>query len=80
MTEESGVVGLNFHQSKEQASQDSANGVTNGKLAEMQMMEPQYDSSCCELTTRGKTKALLQKNFLRMWRNVGWVQIADESN
>lgn len=71
VTEESGVVGLNFHQSKDQAAQDPANGVTNGKLTEMQMMEPQYDSSCCELTTRGKTKALLQKNFLRMWRNVG---------
>ena len=27
----------------------------------------------CQLTTRGKMRALLQKNFLRMWRNVGWV-------
>jgi len=73
VTEESGVVGLNFHQSKEVLAQDQTNGVSvnNGKLPEMQMMEPQYDSSCCELTTRGKTKALLQKNFLRMWRNVG---------
>lgn len=70
VTEESGVVGLNFQQTKEALAQDQSNGV-NGKLAEMQMMEPQYDSSCCELTTRGKTKALLQKNFLRMWRNVG---------
>lgn len=70
VTEESGVVGLNFHQSKEVLAQEQSNGI-NGKLSEMQMMEPQYDSSCCELTTRGKTKALLQKNFLRMWRNVG---------
>ncbi|XP_026814673.1 ABC transporter G family member 20 isoform X1 [Rhopalosiphum maidis] len=70
VTEESGVVGLNFHQSKEVLAQDQSNGI-NGKLSEMQMMEPQYDSSCCEITTRGKTKALLQKNFLRMWRNVG---------
>ncbi|XP_003246532.1 ABC transporter G family member 20 isoform X2 [Acyrthosiphon pisum] len=70
VTEESGVVGLNFHQSKEVLAQEQSNGI-NGKLADMQMMEPQYDSSCCEITTRGKTKALLQKNFLRMWRNVG---------
>lgn len=27
--------------------------------------------ACLQLTTVGKTKALLQKNFLRMWRNVG---------
>lgn len=66
------MVGLNFHQTKEALAQDQSNGV-NGKVADMQMMEPQYDSSCCEITTRGKTKALLQKNFLRMWRNVGWV-------
>lgn len=24
-----------------------------------------------QLTTKGKMRALLQKNFLRMWRNVG---------
>lgn len=28
-------------------------------------------TDCCNLTTRGKMRALLQKNFLRMWRNVG---------
>lgn len=28
-------------------------------------------TNCTEWTTRGKIKALLQKNFLRMWRNVG---------
>lgn len=27
--------------------------------------------SCSEWTTKGKIKALIQKNFLRMWRNVG---------
>lgn len=27
--------------------------------------------NCSEWTTKGKIKALLQKNFLRMWRNVG---------
>jgi hypothetical protein len=30
-------------------------------------------SDFCQLTTAGKMRALLQKNFLRMWRNVGWV-------
>lgn len=25
----------------------------------------------CNVTSRGKMRALLQKNFLRMWRNVG---------
>ncbi|KAI2474056.1 ATP binding cassette (ABC) protein subfamily H member [Diabrotica virgifera virgifera] len=28
-------------------------------------------SSCSDFTTTGKLRALLQKNFLRMWRNVG---------
>lgn len=28
-------------------------------------------ANCSEWTTKGKIKALLQKNFLRMWRNVG---------
>lgn len=28
-------------------------------------------SNCTEWTTMGKMRALLQKNFLRMWRNVG---------
>jgi hypothetical protein len=26
---------------------------------------------CWHVTTPGKMRALLQKNFLRMWRNVG---------
>lgn len=29
------------------------------------------DCSCSDITSVGKIKALLQKNFLRMWRNVG---------
>lgn len=29
-------------------------------------------TDCCNLTTKGKMRALLQKNFLRMWRNVGY--------
>lgn len=28
-------------------------------------------SNCSDWTTVGKMRALLQKNFLRMWRNVG---------
>lgn len=47
--------------------------LSNGKQMDMQDHQessgPFFD--CCPLTTRGKTKALLQKNFLRMWRNVG---------
>lgn len=30
-----------------------------------------YFSICFQITSRGKIRALLQKNFLRMWRNVG---------
>ncbi|XP_072155467.1 ABC transporter G family member 20 isoform X2 [Bemisia tabaci] len=76
VSEESGVIGLNFHQSKEILIQDQSNGHydVNGKKMEM-MGEPAADcddcSACCNLTTKGKTRALLQKNFLRMWRNVG---------
>ncbi|XP_066139703.1 ABC transporter G family member 20 isoform X1 [Euwallacea fornicatus] len=95
VTEESGVVGLNFHQSKEVLVQDS-NGhldVCYSKLllskysfipsisfqfagkassAKHGIQEACEDcSNCSEWTTTGKIKALLQKNFLRMWRNVG---------
>lgn len=28
-------------------------------------------SNLVQITSRGKMRALLQKNFLRMWRNVG---------
>lgn len=30
-------------------------------------------ANCYNITSTGKIKALLQKNFLRMWRNVGYV-------
>ncbi|XP_034254598.1 ABC transporter G family member 20 isoform X1 [Thrips palmi] len=75
VTEESGVVGLNFHQSKEMLINES-----NGHLDALNKnrpgkSEPVVDcddcTDCCKLTTRGKMRALLQKNFLRMWRNVG---------
>nr|CAD7408525.1 unnamed protein product [Timema poppensis] len=80
VTEESGVVGLNFHQSKEVLIQDNANGVgryeMNGKAHGIGESTMDCDdcgsfADCCNLTTPGKMKALLQKNFLRMWRNVG---------
>jgi len=46
----------------------------NGKMPPME--EPaEVPSGCGQLTTRGKTKALLKKNFLRMWRNVGYVSL-----
>ncbi|XP_075228676.1 ABC-type transporter snustorr isoform X1 [Lycorma delicatula] len=74
VTDESSVVGLNFHQSKEVLIQDN----TNGHYDMNGMPHSSKDSvvcddcsDCCNLTTKGKTKALLQKNFLRMWRNVG---------
>ncbi|XP_060528043.1 ABC transporter G family member 20-like isoform X2 [Cylas formicarius] len=75
VTEESGVVGLNFHQSKEVLVHDS-----NGHLdfssktasAKNGIQEACADcGNCSEWTTTGKIRALLQKNFLRMWRNVG---------
>ncbi|XP_046993217.1 ABC transporter G family member 20 [Schistocerca americana] len=81
VTEESGVVGLNFHQSKEVLIQDTSNGVgyhemNGGTKAMGSTTAVDCDdcgdcSNCGNLTTRGKMRALLQKNFLRMWRNVG---------
>ncbi|CAH1154038.1 unnamed protein product [Phaedon cochleariae] len=74
VTEESGVVGLNFHQSKEVLVTDS-NGhldVGGSSSASRGIQEVCDDcGSCSDWTTVGKLKALLQKNFLRMWRNVG---------
>jgi len=72
VTEESGVVGLNFHQSKEILIQDNANGhYDHGQGSSEGLQCDDCSDFCCNLTTKGKTKALLQKNFLRMWRNVG---------
>ncbi|KAK0087540.1 hypothetical protein PV325_000790 [Microctonus aethiopoides] len=85
VTEESGVVGLNFHQSKEVLIHDTTNGVgshydLNGKplpgavTGKSNTTEVWNDCSladCLNFTSTGKIKALLQKNFLRMWRNVG---------
>ncbi|XP_034944176.1 ABC transporter G family member 20 isoform X2 [Chelonus insularis] len=82
VTEESGVIGLNFHQSKEVLIHDTTNGVgshydLNGKpLSGVRknsegMCHDCDVSDCFNITSRGKIRALLQKNFLRMWRNVG---------
>ncbi|KAJ8683422.1 hypothetical protein QAD02_019214 [Eretmocerus hayati] len=81
VTEESGVVGLNFHQSKEVLIHDTTNGIgshydLNGKplpgVKESTVECEDCDfSDCYKVTTTGKMRALLQKNFLRMWRNVG---------
>ncbi|XP_053995449.1 ABC transporter G family member 20 isoform X1 [Hylaeus anthracinus] len=82
VTEESGVVGLNFHQSKEVLIHDSTNGIgshydLNGKplpgtkSSTLECNNCGTFSDCYKITSTGKMKALLQKNFLRMWRNVG---------
>ncbi|XP_050449540.1 ABC transporter G family member 23 isoform X2 [Cataglyphis hispanica] len=83
VTEESGVVGLNFHQSKEALIYDSTNGIANHydingrplpKVKGGSVLECDdcgNFANCYNITSSGKIKALLQKNFLRMWRNVG---------
>ncbi|XP_054273379.1 ABC transporter G family member 20 isoform X2 [Macrosteles quadrilineatus] len=73
VTEESGgVIGLNFSQSKEVLITDNANGQYDlGQGSSEALQCEDCSDFCCNLTTKGKTKALLQKNFLRMWRNVG---------
>ncbi|KAI4500327.1 hypothetical protein M0802_004744 [Mischocyttarus mexicanus] len=80
VTEESGVVGLNFYQSKEVLIHDVTNGVGNhydltnkplhGSKADT-TMEFNNFIDCYNITSVGKIRALLQKNFLRMWRNIG---------
>lgn len=73
VTDESGVVGLNFHQSKEVLIHESQNGHLDkiGKGGPKDDSPMCDDCSCSDITSVGKIKALLQKNFLRMWRNVG---------
>ncbi|ALC47216.1 CG9990 [Drosophila busckii] len=80
---EGGVVGLNFHQSKEVLINDS-----NGSIYTLNQEpytappakrnSPNDEESCqdcfanlCKMTSKGKIRALLTKNMLRMWRNVG---------
>ncbi|XP_030080635.1 ABC transporter G family member 23 isoform X2 [Drosophila hydei] len=83
-SQEGGVVGLNFHQSKEVLINDS-----NGSIYTLnqepyspppskRQNNPNDEESCqdcfadlCKITSKGKIRALLTKNMLRMWRNVG---------
>ncbi|XP_026494519.2 ABC transporter G family member 23 [Vanessa tameamea] len=72
--EDNQVVGLNFHQSKEVLIVDHAagsNGDLPGKMTEAVKSEIEDCGNCFNFTSRGKIKALIQKNFLRMWRNIG---------
>ncbi|CAK9807735.1 ABC transporter G family member 23 [Anthophora quadrimaculata] len=82
VTEDSGVVGLNFSQSKEVLVHDTTNGVGNHydisgkplsgvKNSMLDCNDCGDFTDCYKITNRGKMRALLQKNFLRMWRNVG---------
>ncbi|XP_014615605.1 PREDICTED: ABC transporter G family member 20 [Polistes canadensis] len=80
VTEESGVVGLNFYQSKEVLIHDVTNGVGNhydltNKPLHGSKVDKTMDCNnyidCYNITSIGKIRALLQKNFLRMWRNIG---------
>ncbi|KAL4706952.1 hypothetical protein ACJJTC_005221, partial [Scirpophaga incertulas] len=75
--EDEHVVGLNFHpinQSKEilivEHSLAPNGDVITCKMTEAVTSECN-DCSCFNWTSRGKIKALIQKNFLRMWRNIG---------
>ncbi|XP_026754033.1 ABC transporter G family member 23 isoform X2 [Galleria mellonella] len=75
--EDAQVKGLNFHQSKEVLIIEngaSSNGDLPGKMTEVMTTECEECTDCFNLsniTSRGKIKALIQKNFLRMWRNIG---------
>ncbi|XP_055389229.1 ABC transporter G family member 23 isoform X2 [Condylostylus longicornis] len=84
-TSEDGIVGLNFHQSKEVLINDANGSVYTLNQDPMALPPPVpkqkptkssfTDCPKCpdldNITTSGKLKALLIKNFLRMWRNVG---------
>ncbi|XP_003696091.1 ABC transporter G family member 20 isoform X1 [Apis florea] len=81
VTEESGVVGLNFSPSKEVLIHDSTNDLgnhydINGKPLSGGKKMRNWNSSgkfsdWYKILINGRMKALLQKNFLRMYRNVG---------
>jgi len=65
---------LNFNQSREVLVQEGANGHLDlNKSGASKILEAKCDDckGCLEFTSSGKMRALLQKNFLRMWRNVG---------
>ncbi|XP_047035914.1 ABC transporter G family member 20 isoform X3 [Helicoverpa zea] len=71
--EDAQVVGLVFHQSKEVLIVDhgaGSNGDIPGKVTDV-TPDCEDCGDCLNFTSRGKIKALIQKNFLRMWRNIG---------
>ncbi|XP_063896148.1 ABC transporter G family member 20 isoform X1 [Helicoverpa armigera] len=71
--EDAQVVGLVFHQSKEVLIVDhgaGSNGDITGKVTDV-TPDCEDCGDCLNFTSRGKIKALIQKNFLRMWRNIG---------
>jgi len=74
-SQDGGVVGLNFHQSKEVLVSESNGSIygINGNHSGNNQIECDDCTGCTDFsfTSRGKLRALLQKNFLRMWRNVG---------
>ncbi|KRG02122.1 ABC transporter G family member 23 isoform X5 [Drosophila mojavensis] len=83
-SQEGGVVGLNFHQSKEVLINDSNGSIYTlnqepyGPPPSKRQNSPNDEESCqdcftdlCKITSKGKIRALLTKNMLRMWRNVG---------
>ncbi|XP_032597380.1 ABC transporter G family member 23 isoform X2 [Drosophila grimshawi] len=83
-SQEGGVVGLNFHQSKEVLINDSNGSIytlnqeTYSPPPSKRHNNPNDEESCqdcfadlCKVTSKGKIRALLTKNMLRMWRNVG---------
>ncbi|XP_055905605.1 ABC transporter G family member 23 isoform X2 [Eupeodes corollae] len=80
---EGGVVGLNYYptQSKEVLINDTNGSIYTLNQENFNPPSPYKNqnepaqSDCfadlCMMTSKGKIKALLTKNFLRMWRNVG---------
>ncbi|KAG7297604.1 hypothetical protein JYU34_019659 [Plutella xylostella] len=76
-SEDASVKGLNFHQSKEVLLMEK--GLSNGDIPSkiQPIISPEcndcgsYFKPLLNFTSRGKIKALIQKNFLRMWRNIG---------
>ncbi|KAG4068799.1 hypothetical protein HA402_002490 [Bradysia odoriphaga] len=76
-SQDSGVVGLNFYQSKEVLTTGSNNDQLNGSISALvpNLMDTQFDDFSVERNTnkvpfRRKQRALLQKNFLRTSRNL----------
>ncbi|XP_037028450.1 ABC transporter G family member 20-like [Bradysia coprophila] len=81
ISQDSGVIGLNFYQSKEVLITSSNNNQSsfglNGSISALvpNLRDIQFDDfseekSMNKVTFRRKQRALLKKNFLRIWRNL----------